>query len=51
MKTLAKVQEKTQEVPLKKVDKVSVLPLALYLHGWLLVLTRPQHSLEKNRVE
>lgn len=43
MKTLAKVQERTEQ--LLQADKVSLLPLVSRVHGRLGVLTRHEHSL------
>lgn len=45
MKTLAKVQERTEQLLQHRVDNVSVFPLASYIRGRPLVPTRPQHSL------
>lgn len=45
MKTLAKVQERTEQLLQHRVDNVSVSPLVSYRRGRLLVLTRPRHSL------
>lgn len=45
MKTMAKVQERTEQLLQHKVDNVSVFLLALYIRGHLFVLTSPQHSL------
>lgn len=45
MKTLAKVQERTELLLQNREDNVSVFHLASYLRGRLLVPTRPQHSL------
>lgn len=45
MKTLAKGQERTEQLLQNRVDNVSVFLFASYRRGRLLVLTRPQHSL------
>lgn len=45
MKTLAKVQERTEQLLQNREDNVSVFHLASYIRGRLLVPTRPQHSL------